>query len=204
MCADEVDCGYKSQPLLPLRKSLAINQLCGGDWCETEEAEESSEAISRQISSHTVISRRDQLILSPVQAHQEAAAMHVQTEAEHGPDAAAGGSATTTNAAAPADHSMAKEILGGRIISAATFQRDFTLSDVLEYVKSGVASIIEDEVTQRFESEELKSWNLLTRTNHKFRFINWKLTFFWGFGCFFRYAILLPGRIAIFVVGVSI
>jgi hypothetical protein len=33
---------------------------------------------------------------------------------------------------------------------------------VLDYVRAGVASIIEDEVTQRFESEELKSWNLLT------------------------------------------
>merc|ERR1712227_539797 len=40
-----------------------------------------------------------------------------------------------------------------------------------------------------------------TRTNHKFRFINWKLTFFWGFGCFFRYCVLLPGRMAIFIVG---
>ena len=94
-------------------------------------------------------------------------------------------------------------LLGGKKVSAATFQREFQLSDVLDYVKTGVASIIEDEVTQRFEGEELRSWNLLTRTNHKFRFINWKLTFFWGFGCFFRYCVLLPGRIAIFIVGVS-
>jgi len=93
------------------------------------------------------------------------------------------------------------ELLGGKKISAATFQREFELSDVLEYVKTGVASIIEDEVTQRFEGEELKSWNLLTRTNHKFRFINWKLSLFWCFGFFFRYFLLLPGRAAIFVVG---
>ena len=84
-------------------------------------------------------------------------------------------------------HHFAHRLLGGKKVSAATFQREFQLSDVLEYVKTGVASIIEDEVTQRFEGEELRSWNLLTRTNHKFRFINWKLTFFWGFGCFFRY-----------------
>ena len=81
---------------------------------------------------------------------------------------------------------MAVELLGGKKVSAATFQREFELSDVLDYVKTGVASIIEDEVTQRFEGEELKSWNLLTRTNHKFRFINWKLSFFWCFGFFFR------------------
>ena len=36
-------------------------------------------------------------------------------------------------------------------------------SDVLDYVKTGVAAIIEDEVTQRFVAEELKNWNLLTR-----------------------------------------
>ena len=100
-------------------------------------------------------------------------------------------------------HHFAHRLLGGKKVSAATFQREFQLSDVLEYVKTGVASIIEDEVTQRFEGEELRSWNLLTRTNHKFRFINWKLTFFWGFGCFFRYCVLLPGRAAIFIVGVS-
>ena len=100
--------------------------------------------------------------------------------------------------------SVAVKLFGGKKISAATFQREFELSDVLEYVKTGVASIIEDEVTQRFEAEELKSWNLLTRTNHKFRFINWKLSIFWCFGFFFRYCVLLPGRAAIFVVGVSI
>ncbi len=35
-------------------------------------------------------------------------------------------------------------------------QREFELEDVLDYVKTGIASIIEDEVTQRFDSEELK------------------------------------------------
>ena len=39
----------------------------------------------------------------------------------------------------------------------------FYFSDVLDYVKTGVAAIIEDEVTQRFVAEELKNWNLLTR-----------------------------------------
>jgi hypothetical protein len=35
-------------------------------------------------------------------------------------------------------------------------------------------------------AEELKSWNLLTRTGQHFEFINWKLTFFWLLGCFVR------------------
>jgi hypothetical protein len=39
----------------------------------------------------------------------------------------------------------------------------------------------------RFVAEELKSWNLLTRTGQHFEFINWKLTFFWLIGCFVRH-----------------
>jgi len=142
--------------------------------------------VPRMASRHSVISRKDNIILSP-----DGLAGFDDVEAA---DSQAKNCELSPN-------SMALRLLGGKKVSAATFQREFQLSDVLEYVKTGVASIIEDEVTQRFEGEELRSWNLLTRTNHKFRFINWKLTFFWGFGCFFRYCILLPGRIAIFIVG---
>ena len=35
-------------------------------------------------------------------------------------------------------------------------QREFELDDVYPYIKTGIASIIEDEVTQRFVAEELK------------------------------------------------
>jgi len=142
--------------------------------------------FQRLSSRHNVISRKDNLILSP----------EVDNTPNNAPQTLPSPSSSQLS-----PNSMAARLLGGKKISAATFQREFELSDVLEYVKTGVASIIEDEVTQRFEGEELRSWNLLTRTNHKFRFINWKLTFFWGFGCFFRYAILLPGRAAIFIVG---
>jgi glycerol-3-phosphate O-acyltransferase 3/4 len=37
-----------------------------------------------------------------------------------------------------------------------TFNREFELSDCLDYVKAGVEAIIEDQVTMRFETEELK------------------------------------------------
>lgn len=131
--------------------------------------------LQRLTSRHNVISRKDNLILSPqdIPNHNQ----H-QQEIEN------------QNVTCP-KQTVAVELLGGKKISAATFQREFELSDVLEYVKTGVASIIEDEVTQRFEGEELKSWNLLTRTNHKFRFINWKLSFFWCFGFFFRKGFIL-------------
>ena len=46
--------------------------------------------------------------------------------------------------------------LFGRQISATSFQRDFELEDVYPYIKTGIGSIIEDEVTQRFVAEELK------------------------------------------------
>ncbi|XP_063696911.1 glycerol-3-phosphate acyltransferase 3-like [Culicoides brevitarsis] len=79
---------------------------------------------------------------------------------------------------------------------------DFQLSSCFDYIKSGVESIIEDEVTSRFEAEELKNWNLLTRTNRRYEFISWKLTVMWVYGFFIRYIILLPLRVTICFVGV--
>ena len=43
-----------------------------------------------------------------------------------------------------------------RNVSVDSFQREFELDDVYPYIKTGIASIIEDEVTQRFVAEELK------------------------------------------------
>jgi len=37
-----------------------------------------------------------------------------------------------------------------------TFNSEFELSGCLDYVKAGVEAIIEDQVTMRFETEELK------------------------------------------------
>ena len=58
-------------------------------------------------------------------------------------------------------HTFQETIKGGRgilnrDISADSFQREFELDDVYPYIKTGIASIIEDEVTQRFVAEELK------------------------------------------------
>ncbi|XP_011153592.2 glycerol-3-phosphate acyltransferase 3 isoform X3 [Harpegnathos saltator] len=72
----------------------------------------------------------------------------------------------------------------------------------LDYIKSGVEAIIEDEVTSRFEAEELKNWNLLTRTNRYYEFISWKLTIIWMFGFVMRYCFLLPLRVSICFIGV--
>ncbi|XP_058821423.1 glycerol-3-phosphate acyltransferase 3 isoform X1 [Topomyia yanbarensis] len=79
---------------------------------------------------------------------------------------------------------------------------EFNLSNCLDYVKSGIEAIIEDEVTSRFEAEELKNWNLLTRTNRHYEFISWRLTIIWVIGFFIRYVILMPSRVFICFIGV--
>lgn len=71
---------------------------------------------------------------------------------------------------------------------------DFALSDVFYFSRKGIETIVEDEVTQRFTSEELVSWNLLTRTNLNFYYISLRLTILWGVGVVVRYCILLPLR----------
>uniref|UniRef100_A0A672ZK82 Glycerol-3-phosphate acyltransferase 3-like n=1 Tax=Sphaeramia orbicularis TaxID=375764 RepID=A0A672ZK82_9TELE len=79
---------------------------------------------------------------------------------------------------------------------------DFTLSDCFYFSRRGIESIVEDEVTQRFSSEELVSWNLLTRTND-FQFISLKLTLVYGLGIFVRYCILAPLRITLACIGLT-
>ena len=49
-----------------------------------------------------------------------------------------------------------KSALSSNDLSGDSFQREFELDDVYPYIKTGIASIIEDEVTQRFVAEELK------------------------------------------------
>lgn len=71
---------------------------------------------------------------------------------------------------------------------------EFSLSDALYFYKMGLESIVDDQVTQRFSSEELASWNLLTRTNQNFRYISLRLTVVWGIGVFVRYSVLFPLR----------
>ncbi|XP_064543647.1 glycerol-3-phosphate acyltransferase 3 isoform X2 [Drosophila montana] len=79
---------------------------------------------------------------------------------------------------------------------------NFDLENCLDYVKSGVEAIIEDDVTSRFQAEELKSWNMLTRTNRRYEFISWKITLIWMVGFAIRYFILMPLRVLVCFIGV--
>uniref|UniRef100_A0A1L8DYS0 Putative phosphate acyltransferase n=2 Tax=Nyssomyia neivai TaxID=330878 RepID=A0A1L8DYS0_9DIPT len=80
---------------------------------------------------------------------------------------------------------------------------EFNLENCLDYVKAGMEAIIEDDVTSRFEAEELKNWNLLTRTNRHYEFISWRLTVIWMCGFFVRYTVLMPLRVLICFFGVA-
>ncbi|KAK9729225.1 Acyltransferase [Popillia japonica] len=80
--------------------------------------------------------------------------------------------------------------------------KHFELSTCFDYIKAGMEAIIEDQVTSRFVAEELKNWNLLTRTNMNYEFISWRLTFIWMCGFVVRYFFLFPLRVIICCFGV--
>ncbi|KAH3855611.1 glycerol-3-phosphate acyltransferase 4-like [Dreissena polymorpha] len=84
-----------------------------------------------------------------------------------------------------------------------SWKREFNISDIMYFLKCGMESIIQDDVTQRFAAEELKSWNLLTRTDLGYQFISWRLTFLYGIGCAIRYCILLPFRMILCCCGLT-
>ncbi|CAL4128897.1 unnamed protein product, partial [Meganyctiphanes norvegica] len=81
--------------------------------------------------------------------------------------------------------------------------REFDLSDCIDFIRTGMEAIVDDEVTKRFSAEELTSWNFLTRTNCHYEFISVRLTVFWVLGFVMRYFVLLPLRFLILLIGVS-
>lgn len=83
----------------------------------------------------------------------------------------------------------------------------FTLDSPVYLIQSGIESIIEDDVTKRFSSAELRVWNLLGRNqNYYFHNTNCKKQLFalWAVGFFIRYFILFPSRLAVCFFGVFV
>ncbi|KAH8333256.1 hypothetical protein KR074_003698 [Drosophila pseudoananassae] len=97
---------------------------------------------------------------------------------------------------------QAQEPAPEKTVSSEKDEINFDFEKCLDYVKSGVEAIIEDDVTSRFEAEELKNWNMLTRTNRHYEFISWKITLIWMVGFFIRYVFLMPLRVLVCFVGV--
>lgn len=78
-------------------------------------------------------------------------------------------------------------------------KRDFELSDVIDFVHKGLETIIDDDVTKRFTTEELTVWNLLSRTNQQYEYVSFRVTVLWLLGLVLRYAILFPFRLVLFL-----
>ncbi|EDW74453.2 uncharacterized protein Dwil_GK21924, isoform C [Drosophila willistoni] len=97
---------------------------------------------------------------------------------------------------------QAQENTQEKQVSSKKEEINFDFEKCLDYVKSGIEAIIEDDVTSRFEAEELKSWNMLTRTNRHYEFISWKITLIWVVGFVVRYTILMPLRVLVCFIGV--
>lgn len=88
-------------------------------------------------------------------------------------------------------------IVNGELIKKRTLsdiKRDFQLGDVVGFVNKGLQSIIDDDVTKRFTTEELTVWNLLSRTNQQYEYVSFRITILWLFGLMLRYCILFPFR----------
>lgn len=81
-------------------------------------------------------------------------------------------------------------------------RHEFQLYDPCKLVVRGISAIIDDDVIKRFTPEQLKTWNLLTRTNAKnYQFMSRSMGLFWLFGLLMRYLILLPLRIMFTLTG---
>ena len=107
---------------------------------EDSEVRNRREALKKygKESRHNVISRKDQKVLNP---DQPPLIQEIEEE----------------------DESSSNGLLSSKDpkkMSANSFQHEFQLDNILDYVKTGIGSIIEDEVTQRFVAEELKVFNL--------------------------------------------
>nr|XP_032526042.1 glycerol-3-phosphate acyltransferase 3 [Danaus plexippus plexippus] len=98
-------------------------------------------------------------------------------------------------------HSQERISNGYKVLKAEN-ELEFHVDHCMDLMKAGVEAIIEDQVTSVFEAEELRSWNLLTRTSRQYEFLTWRLTIIWAMGFVVRYLFLLPLRILIFIIGV--
>ncbi|CAG2109357.1 unnamed protein product [Medioppia subpectinata] len=82
-------------------------------------------------------------------------------------------------------------------------KKEFHVADITEFVRLGITAIVDDEVTKRFAAEELKTWNLLTRTDKFYHYNSLRLAIIWWNGFLFRYLLLFPIRFAITLIGVG-
>ncbi|KAI0979855.1 hypothetical protein GJ496_002374 [Pomphorhynchus laevis] len=71
----------------------------------------------------------------------------------------------------------------------------FKLENAIILTNNVLENIVEDDITKRFESEEVLVWNLLTRNGRNIRLSSNKLKVAWILGFLIRYLLLLPCRL---------
>lgn len=96
-------------------------------------------------------------------------------------------------------YSLSEENGPNRPRTLSDLKRDFQLGDIIDFVHQGMNTIIDDEVTKRFTTEELTVWNLLSRTNQQYEYVSFRVTFLWTMGFILRYCILFPFRLILFI-----
>lgn len=87
--------------------------------------------------------------------------------------------------------------------SLSDMKRDFQLGDITDFVNQGLQSIIDDQVTKRFTTEELTVWNLLSRNDQQYEYVSFRVTVLWLFGLLLRYCVLFPFRLVLFLFACS-
>ncbi len=103
------------------------------------------------------------------------------------------GEKTSNHKLENADHNLfATHKQRGRTLS--DLRRNFQLGDIIDFVHNGLESIIDDDVTKRFTTEELTVWNLLSRTNQQYEYVSFRVTILWLIGFIVRYCLLFPAR----------
>ncbi len=103
-------------------------------------------------SRHNVISRKDNLVLTPdkpPKIQEELDQEELYRADPDTPTPEGGDGQQQMGTGMPEKSNVTK-------MSANTLRKEFHLESVLDYIKTGIGSIIEDEVTQRFVAEELK------------------------------------------------
>jgi len=78
-------------------------------------------------------------------------------------------------------------------------KRNFQMGDIMDFVHHGLETIVDDQVTKRFTTEELTVWNLLSRTNQQYEYVSFRVTVLWMLGFMLRYCILFPFRFVLFI-----
>jgi glycerol-3-phosphate O-acyltransferase 3/4 len=86
--------------------------------------------------------------------------------------------------------------------SFRTLKHEFKLIDAADFITSGAEAIVDDDVTKRFTTSELHTWNLLTRTKSDLAVVGkavggWKVFTVWMLSIIVRYSIFLFLRLPI-------